>query len=237
MMTFLQDSIFALVGVTCCIPHGPAAEPLCLTTDGSFKQHLQWSPDGKRFLFTRIHQGKMALWTTAADGTDLKRLLPDLDLPHFDGHWSAAGKRIVYVHDQLQGTDGKDVTRLTREPAYDLHPAWSPDGKHIAFASGRTGRQKLFVMNADGSGPKKITDGEFLDSWPAWSPDGKRIAFVSNRTGNYDIWLVNADGTGLVNLTANPAQDTAPAWSPDGKKLAFISTRGGGSDVYVLEVK
>src|SRR5688500_10399846 len=71
------------------------SSPLRLTTDGSFKQHLQWSPDGKRLLMTRIHQGKMALWTIAADGSDLKRLLPALDTPHFDGHWSPDGARIV----------------------------------------------------------------------------------------------------------------------------------------------
>ena len=47
--------------------------------------------------------------------------------------------------------DGKDEKRLTSELAYDLHPAWSPDGKQIAFASGRSGRQKIHVMNADGS--------------------------------------------------------------------------------------
>ena len=51
--------------------------PQRLTTDGSFKQHLQWSPDGARFLFTRIHQGKMALWTMTAEGKEFARLLPD----------------------------------------------------------------------------------------------------------------------------------------------------------------
>src|SRR5438128_262486 len=82
-------------------------EPVPITRDGSFKQHLQWSPDGKALLFTRIHQGKMALWSMSPDGTDLKRLLPNLDTPHFDGHWSPDGKTILYVHDVLQGTDGK----------------------------------------------------------------------------------------------------------------------------------
>ena len=60
-----------------------AAPPVRVTTDGTFKQHLQWSPDGTRFLFTRIHQGKMALWTVNADGSDLKRLMPGLATPHF----------------------------------------------------------------------------------------------------------------------------------------------------------
>src|SRR6516162_11692510 len=64
------------------------AKVVRLTRDSGFKQHLSWSPDGKKFLFTRIHKGKMALWTMNADGSGLKRLLPNEKNPHFDGHWS-----------------------------------------------------------------------------------------------------------------------------------------------------
>src|SRR5687767_6596955 len=71
-----------------------AAEPRRLTRDGDFKQHLAWSPDGSKLLFTRIHQGKMGLWTMNADGGDLKPLLPGQDAPHFDGHWSPDSKKI-----------------------------------------------------------------------------------------------------------------------------------------------
>ena len=90
----------------CCLgawadkPAGPV-EPVRLTKDGGFKQHLQWSPDGKRFLLTRIHEGKMALWTMNSDGSDLKPLLPGQATPHFDGHWAPDGKRIVFVFDIL----------------------------------------------------------------------------------------------------------------------------------------
>ena len=58
--------------------------------------------------------------------------------------------------------DGTGLKRLTSEVAFDLHPAWSPDGKRIAFTSGRAGRQKIYVMNADGSDVKKLTDGDGL---------------------------------------------------------------------------
>src|SRR5262249_47972236 len=104
-----RSSLLCVLCVLCASVVNPcfSSEPTRLTTDGSFKQHLQWSPDGKTLLFTRIHQGKMALWTIRADGTELKRLLPDLSTPHFDGHWSPDGKTILYVHDVLQGTDGK----------------------------------------------------------------------------------------------------------------------------------
>jgi len=90
-----------------CALRAICGEPLRLTKDGSFKQHLQWAPDSKTLLFTRIHQGKMSLWTMPAEGGEMKRLLPDHTEPHFDGHFSPDGKRIVYVYDQLQGTDGK----------------------------------------------------------------------------------------------------------------------------------
>src|ERR1700732_2114931 len=82
-------------------------EPVRVTRQGDFIQHLQWSPDGKKFLFTRIHAGKMGLWTMNEDGTDLKPLLAKAAPPHFDGHWSPDGKQIVFVQDILQGTDGK----------------------------------------------------------------------------------------------------------------------------------
>src|SRR2546423_14514100 len=99
--------LFAVTVFVLSAAPGLCSEPIRLTTDGSFKQNLQWSPDGKQLLFTRIHQGKMALWVMGADGADLKRLLPGHADPHFDGHWSPDGKRVVYVFDRLQGTDGK----------------------------------------------------------------------------------------------------------------------------------
>ena len=78
-----------------CDLRGLCGDPVRLTTDGSFKQNLHFAPDGKTVLFTRIHQGKMALWTMSADGTDLKRLLPGHDTPHFDGHFSPDGRRVA----------------------------------------------------------------------------------------------------------------------------------------------
>src|SRR6185312_3656146 len=105
--TMLRATLLALLCLPLCALRALCSEPLRLTTDGSFKQHLQWSPDGKTLLFTRIHQGKMALWTMPAAGGEMKRLLPEHKEPHFDGHFSPDGKRIVYVYDNLQGTDGK----------------------------------------------------------------------------------------------------------------------------------
>src|SRR6266508_1337570 len=92
------------IAILICAPlYGAEPTVQRLPTDGSFKQHRQWSPDGSKFLFTRIHEGKMALWTMNADGSDLKRLIAkDTPSPHFDGGWSKDGKKIVFVLDILQ---------------------------------------------------------------------------------------------------------------------------------------
>src|SRR5688572_19681247 len=90
-----------------CVGALPAGEPQRVASFGDFIQHLQWSPDGRQFLLTRIHERKMGLWTMNADGSSPKALMPKEPMPHCDGHWSPDGQRIVFVFIQLQGTDGK----------------------------------------------------------------------------------------------------------------------------------
>src|SRR5437764_1206995 len=77
------------------------------TIGGDYIQHLQWSPDGKKFLFSRLQGKTYALWTMNADGSDAKRLLPNENLPHFDGHWSPDSQKIVFVYVRFKGTDGE----------------------------------------------------------------------------------------------------------------------------------
>ena len=78
----------------------------------------------------------------------------------------------------------------------DTHPAWSPDGRRIAFSSNRAGTWEIFVMNADGSAPVQLTHTPVPKGSPAWSPDGAFIAYhgVSDDTGrrNFDIYVRNA---------------------------------------------
>src|SRR5262245_54600279 len=107
MRRLLFCSFLALV-VTAAGPRPEEPVVVRVTRDGSFKQHLHFSPDGKRLLFTRIHKGLMSLWTVNLDGTDLKPLLtPPPNAVDFDGHFSPDGKLVVFVHDVHQGTDGK----------------------------------------------------------------------------------------------------------------------------------
>ncbi|MBI5285330.1 MAG: PD40 domain-containing protein [Chloroflexi bacterium] len=132
--------------------------------------------------------------------------------------------------------DGTDQARLS--PAYfafDAQPAWSPNGKRIAFHSRRIfNKLEIYVMDADGSGVERLTDNEFDDASPSWSPDGSRIAFDSARNGNLDIYVMDADGSHQHRLTFDAARDEFPSWSPDGTKIAFQSNRSGNYEIYVM---
>ena len=108
--------------------------------------------------------------------------------------------------------DGSNPKRLTNNTAWDSGPAWSPDGKNMAFYTDRAGGGEIFVMNADGSNPYNLTNYPGLDGSPAWSPDGKLIAFSSNRGDNLDIYSMNIDGSDVRRLTDNPKLDDDPAW-------------------------
>ena len=138
-------------------------------------------------------------------------------------------------------TDGTNLVPLTNHPAHDTHPAWSPDGRKIAFASNRRNgfSLEIYVMNADGDGLVQLTTDHppaVNDEFPAWSPDGTKIAFASNRDESYDIYVMDADGKNPVQLTRGRAKENTPCWSPDGTKIAFTSSDNIlKSEIYVMD--
>jgi TolB protein len=166
-----------------------------------------------------------------------------------DGAFSGANGRIVVQVTARGGfgpanlwvfhPDKGGVVRLTRDNAHNANPAWSPDGRRIAFNSDRLGigeaDHDLWLVDSDASNLRRLTLGPAIDTDPAWAPDGRRIAFESDRAGNIEIWsLDTSSGSEPARLTTSPGEDADPAWSPDGSRIAFLSTRDGNREIYVM---
>jgi Tol biopolymer transport system component len=153
-----------------------------------------------------------------------------------DPNLSHDGTRIVYcssrdnIYSQIytMNADGSNQKRITNIGTGDAcGPAWSPDGKKIAFyafgLSNPSRNPEIWTMDPDGSNQRRLTD-HGLD--PTWSPDGRQIAFASKRDGVFQIYAVNSDGSNPRRLTKHNAEDSNPAWAPDGASIAFISATG-----------
>ena len=113
----------------------------------------------------------------------------------------------------LYNTSEKTLVQLTKTDQCDRDPTWSPNGKHIAFSSNRSGNYEIYVMDKDGKNTKQLTDEPAKDTDPEYSPLGDRIAFVSGRSGRSEIWIMNSDGSNLIQLT-NPSNLNTSAYGP-----------------------
>jgi TolB protein len=133
--------------------------------------------------------------------------------------------------------DGENQRRLTVYKSLNIMPAWSPDGRSIAYISFRGQRGgNIFIANIFQGTQDDLTEHKGENWLPAWSPDGTRIAFSSTRDGNPEVYVANRDGSNVRRLTENRAIDTSPTWSPSGAQIAFVSDRSGSPQIYVVGV-
>ena len=127
--------------------------------------------------------------------------------------------------------------RLTSSPRDEFSPAWSPDGRRIAYRVNppRGDEGDIWVMRQDGTRKRNLTRSAGVADWsPAWSPDGRRIAYFSAAAGGADVWIMRADGRGKRNLTRNGLLNEYPSWSPDGGRVVFNSHRDRQFEVYSI---
>jgi Tol biopolymer transport system component len=227
-----------------------------VNADGSGQRRLArnggapaWSPDGQKIAFFSASK----IYVMNADGSEHQALTKQIVGRNRSLAWSPDGRKLAFLRGRgcndftfslyVVRSDGSGLRDLTSKlgalncgggsPASD--PAWSPDGRKLAFVRLNAGfGEPIYVVKADGSGLRRLTRSSALDANPTWSPDGRKLVFVSDRDGNSEVYVMNANGKGQRNLTRNPAHDADPAWSPDGQKIAFASNRDGKYGIYVM---
>lgn len=173
-----------------------------------------FSPDGQRFALTYgdCGGGQHPLAFANADGSGLVLVGPCGDAPK----WSPLGDRLVYwsngnVH--TVNTDGSGVVQVTSTGTAGL-ASYSPDGARLVYHDVVEGRQRLMVMNADGSGVWQLTFGGVGDDTdPDWSPVGDWVAFTSTRSGAHETWVVRVTpGAAPIQVTFEGGGQHIPRW-------------------------
>ena len=155
--------------------------------------------------------------------------------------------KLAYVTSVKQGSDYKyqlivadsdgfapQSLVTSKEPL--LSPAWSPDGKKLAYVSFEQGNSAIYIQDLSTGARTLVSSYEGINGAPKFSPNGQRLAITLSKSGNPEIYLVNIFDKSLTQITNHWGIDTEPEWSPDGQSLFFTSDRGGKPQIYQTDL-
>ncbi|WP_418319550.1 Tol-Pal system beta propeller repeat protein TolB [Piscinibacter sakaiensis] len=132
---------------------------------------------------------------------------------------------------RVADADGEAAQVALNSPEPIISPAWSPDGKELAYVSFEQQKAVVWVQDVLSGARRKIADFRGSNSAPAWSLDGKQLAVTLSRDGGSQLYLIGSHGGNAQRLTTSSAIDTEPVFAPDGR-IYFVSDRGGGPQIY-----
>ena len=226
----------------------PVGKEQKIETGNMMNTGAAWLPDGGEFVFTSGSVGNLRMWRLMMSKAAIPRRI-NLDADNaFAAAVSRVGHRLAFVNAKfdlniwridLGGTSEKRNVpfQFIASTEFDNYPAYSPDGRRIAFVSQRSGSSEIWVCDSDGTKATQLTsfNGSGAVYSPSWSPDSQNIAFTGVLKGvKDDIYSISANGGIPRRLTANPAEDKWPYWSHDGKSIYFTSTRTGREEIWKM---
>jgi Tol biopolymer transport system component len=119
----------------------------------------------------------------------------------------------------------------------DVSPAWSPDGRQLAFVSYRDGNAEIYLLDLPTGSLRNLTNHPAPDTSPVWSPDGTQLAFESSRYGYWSIWLADLETGTIRALIGHTYPSQSPTWSPDGRQIVFQSKHDRYWNLYMIDLE
>jgi Tol biopolymer transport system component len=224
---------------------GPWASFTRITETAGEETGPTLSPDGNTIAYAmRSNNGSRDIYAQRVGGRNATPIVNDPQYNEGGAAFSPDGALIAFHRSEgvggifVAGATGESVRRIS-DAGFD--PAWSPDGKQIAYATeevvdpySRQGESTLFAIDVAGGTPRKLANADAVQ--PSWSPSGERVVFWRNRGGQRDILTVSAKGGDEVPVTTDAAVDWSPVWSPDGQFVYFSSDRGTAVNLWRIAV-
>jgi len=212
---------------------------------------LETMPDGRYELsyeLVSVANGERLLGTAMpVDARALKRAshrVSDAVYEKILGVRGAFATRIAYVAVDgpitrrnyrlvVSDADGANEHVVFASPDPIMSPAWSPDGRSLAYVSFHTGLAAVYVQTLTTGAQVQVSAKAGINGAPSFSPDGRQLALaLSRRDGNVDVYVLTLATQELRRVTDDLAIDTEPAWAPNGRSLYFTSDRAGAPQVY-----
>jgi len=209
---------------------------------GSVQRLADGRVDTRFRLWDNVKGEELLAASKTVPGPDLRlaahRIADDIQLK-LTGERGVFATRIAYVvrtgrRYQLLVTDadgeGGQAAVTSNEPI--ISPAWSPDGRRLAYVSFETQKASVWTQDLQSGRRRMVADYRGSNSAPAWSPDGRTLAVALSRDGLTQLFTMPAEGGTPTRLARSDAIDTEPVYSADGRHVYFTSDRGGGPQIY-----
>ena len=202
-------------------------------------------------LFDVVRGKQLAGYSFPAKRSELRSIahyISDLIFEKLTGVRGAFGAQIAYV--EVKGdvsarryalivahSDGRNPKTVLASARPIMSPAWSPDGRRLAYVSFENGAGHIYIQTLESGERLAVSTHKGINGAPAWGPQGQRLALTLSRDGNPEIYLFHLATKRLTRLTRNIGIDTEPAWMPDGESLLFTSDRAGSPQLYEVAVR